>query len=386
LHFFFSHILEKENKKKGIHPLKVFFAAIGGCIGIGNIVAICTAVQIGGPGAIFWVWVGGFFGMLIQYSEVFLGLKHRVKKSIETYEGGPMYYLPIGYKWQGISIVFCILLCIYATDIYMFNVVAKSISENWNVPYILMVFILLILVFIAVSGGIRRVGEICGIIIPLFIVFYVAMVLWILYKNAAFIPSILKEIFVSAFTSKAALGGFTGSSILLTIGMGLSRGAYSGDIGVGYTSILYSAAESKNIEKVSSLAIFGVFLDTFVICTMSIFLILIEQIWFEPIDASMLVQLALSRYFPYMQIFMPLLLFLLGYTTIIAYFVVGIKSAEYIFPKYGKAIYYAYAFLLFPIFSYVPTSQAFVAISLAGGFLLLINLLGIFFLRKKVSF
>jgi len=384
---FFAFFKERPSATPhGVHPIKTFFAAIGGCIGIGNIVGICTAVQIGGPGALLWTWIGALCGMLIQYSEVFLGLRYRVRNQQGSYDGGPMYFLPRAYRHQWIAYIVCFLLCIYGVEIFMFNVIANSISTNWHLNRGVVVAGLLIATFFAASGGIKRVGDICSSIIPLFIVLYMAMAIYILGIHAEKIPYVLWQIVSSAFTPQAAVGAFAGSSVILTISMGLSRGAYSGDIGVGYTSVIYAEGNSTQIKRQSAMTIVGIFLDSFVICTLSILIILVTDFWHRDIDVTLIVQQALGLHIPYMHIFMPFFLFLLGYTTILAYFVVGVKCAKFISPKWGPWLYYGYASIALPLFAFVNAGQAFLVMSLAGAFLLLLNLIGIFLLRKEVEF
>ncbi len=371
---------------KGIHPLKTFFAAIGGCIGIGNVVGICTAVQIGGPGALFWTWVGGLFGMLIQYAEVYLGFRYRVPNNSGSYDGGPMYFLPAAYKQRWVAPVVCILLCIYGVEIFMFNVVADSISVNWNLNEYLVVGLLLIAVLVVATGGINRVGEVCSAIIPLFIALYIGMSFWVIFQHLSEVPEMFAMIFRGAFTPQAAVGGFAGSTVMLTLSMGLSRGAYSGDIGVGYTSVIYSEGHSNQFKRQSSLTIIGVFIDTFVICSLSIFVVLLTGHWKTDIDVTLMVQEALGLHFPFMAFFMPFFLFLLGYTTILAYFVVGVKCAKFVSVKWGPRLYYLYAAIALPLFAFVDASQAFLIMSLSGAFLLFFNLTGMMLLRKEVKF
>lgn len=383
---FFSLLKERHSGGRGIHPLKVFFAAIGGCIGIGNVVAIVTAVQIGGPGALFWTWIGGLAGMLIQYSEVYLGMRHRVNNSEGGYDGGPMYFLPLAYKRQWIAPVICFLLCIYGVEIFMFNVMADSFSTNWEINKYLVVALLMIAILTVARGGINRVGEMCSALIPLFIVLYIIMAVWVILQHGSEIPSIFGSIFKGAFTPQAAFGGFAGSTVMTTISMGLSRGAYSGDIGVGYISVIYAESGTVKLQKQASLAIIGIFLDTFVICSLSILVVLATGHWHSGMDVTLMVQEALGLYFPYMNIFMPVFLFLLGYTSILAYFVVGAKCAKFISKKWGPLIYYTYACIMLPLFAFVDVTQAFLLMSLSGAALLILNLVGLFLLRKEVHF
>lgn len=383
---FISFFREKQEKGPGIHPLKAFFAAIGGCIGIGNVVGIVTAVTIGGPGALFWTWIGGLAGMLIQYSEVYLGMKYRIKNAHGSFDGGPMYFLPRAYKGKWIAPVICFLLCIYGVEIFMFNVMTNSFSRNWDLNEHWVAFALLAAILAVACGGIKRVGEVCSALIPLFIISYLFMGFWVLFQHIGELPAVILSIFKGAFTAQAAVGGFAGSSVMLAISMGLSRGAYSGDIGVGYTSVIYAESGTTKIQKQSCMTIIGIFLDTFVICTMSIFIVLATGYWNSEVDVTLMVQEALGEHFPFMHIFMPIFLFLLGYTTILAYFVVGIKCARFISKKWGAPLYYLYASIVLPLFAFCEPAEAFVIMSLSGAFLLILNLTGIFLLRKEVKF
>jgi AGCS family alanine or glycine:cation symporter len=309
-----------------------------------------------------------------------------VKNAEGSFDGGPMYFLPPAYKGKWIAFVMAFLLCIYGVEFFMFNVMADSISVNWNIDERIVVVILILAILIVATGGIRRVGEVCSAIIPLFIIMYLGMGFWVLATHLLEIPEVFRLIFEGAFSPQAAIGGFAGSTVSLTISMGLSRGAYSGDIGVGYTSIIHAESRTTHFGRQASLAIVGIFLDTFVICSTSIFLVLLTGHWKAGIDSTLMVQEALGLTFPYMQFFMPFFLFLLGYTTILAYFVVGVKCAKFISPKKGPLIYYLYACITLPLFAFVDAKQAFVVMSLSGALLLLFNVFGMILLRKEVRF
>lgn len=384
---FFGFLLVRSTGHEiGIHPLKAFFAAVGGCVGIGNIVGICTAVQLGGPGALFWIWITALAGMILKYSEVYLGLRHRVPNDKGGYNGGPMYFLTRAFKQAWIPKLVCLLLCVYGVEVYQFSVIATSVTTNLGFNSYIVIAVLLMLVIFAGSGGARRVGGISSKSLPIFVFVYVSMGMWVLLNNLPALPGVFKEIFVSAFTGHAALGGFAGAGIISTMSHGIRRGCYTGDIGVGYASVIHSESSTQVIEKQASLAIFDIFLDTFIICTTSLFLILATGIWHEPIEAGMLVQKALGQYFPYMHFFMPIFLFMLGYNTINAYFCVGLKCAEHLSPRWGRFLYYAYAVLALLVFSFVGTAQAQGVMAVTGVSLLIINGLGIFLLRDEISF
>ncbi len=374
-------------EETGLHPLKTLVTALGGSIGLGNVVGICTAIQIGGPGALFWTWVTGFLGMLLIYSEVYLGMVYRVSDPKGGFSGGPMYFLSKAFKSKKlIPVLAALFLCIYGVEIFMFNVVSDSVSTNWHLNKTAVAGGLLLLVLFATHGGIKRVSKICTTIVPIFLGIYLLMNFWVLLQNLPLLPAAFAMIVKSAFTSQAAIGGFAGSTVMLTIAMGISRGAYAGDIGIGYNSVIHAETSSPHPHKQASLTIFGVFLSTFVVCTISTLLVLITGAWSEPIDVTLMVQAALSRYFPFMDYFMPIFLFLLGYLTITTYFMMGQKCARFLSPKHGKKFYYLYAAIALPLFTFVNATQAFIVMSLTGALLLVMNLIGIFLLRKEIRF
>lgn len=383
---FIGFLQVKDHQPGTVHPLQAFFACIGGCIGIGNIVGICTAVQIGGPGALFWIWMTALFGCMVKYAEVYLGLRYRVSNGKGGYNGGPMYFLQSVFKKPWMPIAVCLLLCVYGVEVYQFSVITTSITTNLPVNKLLLVSILLVLVIFAGSGGVQRVGKISSTIIPLFVVIYVGMAGWVLYNNYTILPAMLKQVVVSAFDGHAAFGGFLGSTMMMTISQGVRRGCYTGDLGIGYASVIHSESSVKIPEKQASLVIFDIFFDTFIICTSTLLVILVTDVWHRPIETGMMVQTALAGYFPYMQYFMPFFLFLLGYSTINAYFCVGLKCAEHISPKFGRSVYYIYSVLVLLVFSFVDTMQAQTVMSVAGGLLLTLNCYGIFKLRHELSY
>ncbi|MBA3957973.1 MAG: sodium:alanine symporter family protein [Parachlamydiaceae bacterium] len=376
----------REHDERGIHPLKAFFASVGGCVGIGNIAGICTAVQIGGPGALFWIWVTAFLGMMIKYSEVFLGLRYRVPNDKGGYNGGPMYFLQRVFKTGFVPNIVCLLLCVYGVEVYQFTIVTDSIVTNLHLDKYMIISVFLVLILFASSGGVRRVGNISSAIIPLFVVIYIGMGMWVLMHRLEEIPHVFATVFSAAFSGSAAMGGFIGSTMMLAVSQGVRRGCYTGDLGVGYASVIHSESSVKVPQEQASLAIIDIFLDTFIICTTSVLLILVTDVWQQPIGASMMVQTALSGYFPYMHLFMPAFFFLLGYSTINAYFCVGLKCAEFLSPRRGRVAYYLYACLSFITFSFVGINQAQAVMAIANGLLLVINAYGIFRLRKEISY
>ncbi len=382
----FFKLLTVRKSESGVHPLKAFFASVGGCFGIGNMVAICTAVQVGGPGALFWVWIAAIAGMILKYSEIYLGMRYRVPNDRGGHNGGPMFFLQKVFKSSVVPKIAALLLCVYGVEIYQFSVMTKSIAYNFEIDSLLVSVITLTLIVIVASGGVKRVGRISSVVIPVFILLYLSMGFWVLWQNIGLLPGVLKTILTSAFTGHAAIGGFAGSSFMMAISYGIRRGCYSGDIGIGYASVIHSESCLKTPEKQALLAIFDVFLDTFVISTTSILLILVTGTWQQPLPEIVLVQHALQQYFPYTNYFMPVVLYFLGYTTIIAYFCVGLKCAKHIHRTWGKPVYFTYAVVSMLLFSFVESREALLIMSITGALLLMINLYGIFRMRHEISF
>lgn len=382
----FFKTLTRKHSGSGVHPLKAFFVCIGGCMGVGNVVAVCTATQIGGPGALFWIWITAILGMILKYSEVYLGMLYRIPDGKGGYRGGPMYFLQKAYTKSWVPKVASFLLCIYGVEIYQFCVVTENIATNFEINKYLIALVLMTLIIATSRKGVHHIGRIASVLIPVFIVCYLGMGAWVLFQNIHTLPAILQTVMQSAFTGHAAVGAFAGSTILLTASQGIRRSCYASDIAVGYASVIHSETGEVMPEKQASLAIMEIFLDSFVICTTSVMMVLTTGVWNEPIEASMLVQQALANYFPAMHIFMPLFLLLLGFTTIISYFCAGIKCAEFISPKIGRKIYYVYGSAISLLFVCLQTTQALTMMSITAALLLMLNLYGMYKLRHEIVF
>lgn len=390
---FFGFLENEEKTKKtnddvrGIPGIKAFFAAVGGCIGIANLVSVCSAVQIGGPGAVFWMWIAAFLGMIVKYSEIYVGMKYRVPNKTGGYDGGPMYFLQHATTNPWIPKFICVLLCIYGIDIYIFRTVTHSFVASWNWNQYLVTLGLLVAVIFGGESGIKRVGNISSIIVPFFLLGFVGSSCWIFLTHWDLVPGMLADIFYSAFTPKAAIGAFTGASILTTMSYGMKRACYTGDIGIGYASIIHSESSEKNAARQAALGIFGIFLDTFVVCTMSVFLILLTGAWHQGIHEEQIVSHVMSQYIPGVKMIWPVFVFMLGYSTLLAIFASGHKAAKFLSPKYGSTFYNLYAIFMFLVFSFIGTdAQIMTPMSLVGGLLLVINVWGMVRLRKSISY
>jgi len=387
--FFFS-TLQTHEPHHGVSPIKAFFASIAGCISIGNVVGVCAAINIGGPGALFWMWIASILGMVVKYSEIYLGIIHRVKnKNNDGYDGGPMYYLKKIDPSLFLSKTFCVALCIYGAEIYMFRVVTHTIVITWAWNRIMVVIGLLGLILWTTRKGIESVGRISSVVIPVFLFSFTSASLWFFFQKSHMILPTLSLVFKSAFTGHATLGAFAGSGLMLTISQGMKRACYSADIGVGCASVIMSEAEiTSTIQRQAAMAgIFSTFIDTFIISTISFLLVTMSELWHQGIHESRMVALALGTYVPHMDIVWPIFIFLLGFSSMISYFSAGQKAAFFLNQRHGKALFTAYATSAFLLFSFIGSEEHIMMImSTCGIILLLINLYGIFKLRNTISF
>ncbi len=231
---FLQEIFHFSRGERGLHPAQAFFTSVGGMLGVGNVVGIVTAIQLGGPGALFWVWIAGFLGTLIKYAEIYLGLKHRVQNAHQSYDGGPMFFLKKAFGVRWISVMVCVLLCIYGAEIYQFNVVVDTLAYSWSLNRLLVAFCLLSLVIYAGIGGVPRVAKVCCWIMPAFMCIYISMCLWVIGNYFADLPEILMVVIKSAFSGHAVVGGFAGSTMMLAIQNGMASACYAADIGIGF--------------------------------------------------------------------------------------------------------------------------------------------------------
>lgn len=381
-----------ENKGEGIHPFKLYFASVGGMVGLGNIVGISVAMMIGGPGSIFWTIIASLCGMLLKYSEIFLGVKHRIRNKEGGFDGGPMYYLKDAFGKDTLlgrilPALSAVIICLYGVETLQFLILVDRIEDTFEINRFMVVLGLLSVVIYSSIGGIKRLANICTYIMPGFMLTYLFMSGYIIASNAAMLPEFLRLVIQSAFTTHAEMGGFAGSTMILAAYLGMSKTVYSGDIGVGYDAIVQSETRIVNPKKQAVLAIYSLLTDTF-ICLMTNIMVGVTGAWYtlNHMKPSDVVATIIGDYFPYSELFITFLLFFAGFTTLIAFLAAGIKCARYLSPKHGKKIYLLYAVFAFIIFSNVSQDKLIAFMGLISGLLVLINVVGILKLRKEIDF
>lgn len=377
-----------QEEQHGVHPLKLYFASIGGMVGLGNVVGVVTAVTVGGPGALFWVWIAALLGMMIKYSEIYLGIKFRKKNNSGSYDGGPMYFLKEAFKSSFIPKFVAILLCFYAVEIYQFTVVVDTLQSTFGFPRMLAIGSLLIIVMWAALGGVKRLSNICAVMMPPFVVSYILMCLWVIGHHIADLPELLLMVLNDAFNGTAATGGFMGSTFIVAAQQGVARGIYAGDIGIGFDSILQSATKTKHPERQARMAFFSLLTGT-IVCTMTLLTVLLSGLWKihgTSMLASEYMPTILGAYFPFISYYMLFLFFFAAFTTLIAYYAVGRRTARFLSPTHGIKYYTIYAILAFCFFSNFDQTVPLSMMAICSVLLVAFNVMGMIKLKDHVIF
>lgn len=380
---FFEYVNEKGHG--GIHPLKLYFASVGGTIGIGNIVLVTAGFAIGGPGILVWLWLSTFVGMIVKYCEIFLGIKYREQKPDGYYNGGFMYVMRNAFHAPVLAKVSAILMCIYGCEVYQFSVVAETIYRTYPIDKHLVVFALLGLTVFSAIGGVRRLANICSVLMPIFLAVYILLCFYIIGSSYAKLPALMLTVFKSAFTGHAAIGGFMGSSFMMTMKEGVSRAVYAGDIGVGYDCMIQSETSVQDPRMQARFSMLSLFSNSF-ICTLSILVVLCSGLWCTNCAHNFLVTETLNLHFAYAKHFMAILLFLAGFTTLISVLTIGYKSATFISERWGKMAYSLYVLPALIIFSFCDNTVPSIVMTFVSGLLMCINLISIVRLRREISF
>ena len=378
-----------ENDKNGVSPFEAFFASVGGAVGIGNIAGICAAVKFGGPGAVFWVWVTAFLGILLKYNEVYLAMITRRKNKDGSYSGGPMMVFDTLLNNKLLAYVQALLLSLYSIEIYQFSIAKQSIVRNWGIsaqyePFVVIVFIALIL--LVVRGGVKSVGRVSQYIIPIFVVVFFMMSAYVLIANITKLPVVLYNIIVTAFAPTAAIGGVIGVSVAEAVKVGVQRACYAADVGIGYTSIIHSQTSETDPKKQASLTFASIFIDLFGVCTLSMVLVLVglTPLELQSISHERYIEVLFNQYFPYMHIFMPIFYCLLGFSTITAFYTVGLSCAEYIH-RHGRIAFHIVAVAAFLYFSRYESDLSYQIMAIIGALLLIINVISYTVLKDKID-
>ena len=286
-----------------IPPFQALMTALSATVGTGNIAGVATAVFLGGPGALFWMWCTALVGMATKYAEAVLAVKYREQDSNGKHVGGPMYYIKngLGKNWAWLGTTFAVFGAIAAFGIgntVQSNSVADVLNSDLGIPHWITGVVLTVLVGAVLLGGIKRIGSVAGALVPLMAIAYLTAGLVVLAINAEAIPHAFDLIFTHAFTSTAAEGGFAGAAVWMAIRFGVARGIFSNEAGLGSAPIAHAAAQTTEPVRQGMIAMLGTFIDTLIICSITGLVIITSGAWTDGISGASLTSAAFELALP----------------------------------------------------------------------------------------
>ena len=396
-------------KDKSISQFQSLCTALAGTVGTGNIVGVAGAIMIGGPGAVFWMWVIAIFGMMTKFSENVLGILYRKKNEKGEWSGGAMYYLRDGLgakkhcKTLGkvLAIIFalcCLLASFGIGNMTQVNSISGNLETTFNIPTWVSGIIVLILVGIVVIGGLKRIANVTEKIVPFMVIIYVISSIIILCMNITEVPAVFASIFKGAFGLEAAAGGVVGYGIKLAIEQGCKRGVFSNEAGLGSAVLVHSNSNVKEPVRQGMWGIFEVFADTIVVCTLTAFTILssgyvdlttgavVSEIDGITVTKANLISLIYTDNFGLIGgIFITIAVSLFAYSTILGWNQYGTKACEYLFGV-NSTIVYRVIFTAFLFAGAVMSDNiAWDIADTLNGMMMIPNLIGVLVLCPQVK-
>ncbi|MCP2519906.1 sodium:alanine symporter family protein [Candidatus Aminicenantes bacterium AC-335-B20] len=382
---------EDSDEAGDITHFQALMTALAATVGTGNIAGVATAITMGGPGALFWMWITGLFGMATKYSEAVLAVKYRELDKFGTMSGGPMYYISkgLGLKWLGVLFaVFASIAAFGIGNMVQSNSVAEAIRSAFHIPNWISGIILAFLTALVVIGGIRSIANVTQYLVPFMVVFYFLGGFLVLFLNYTRIPEIFWLIIKSAFTPTAAAGGFLGATVMQTVRMGIARGIFSNESGLGSAPIAAAAAKTPNPVNQALVSMTQTFIDTIVVCSITGFVILSSGEWTSGITGSELTYIGFNKFLPLnlggMIVTLGLIFF--AYSTILGWCYYGEKSIEYLFGE-NAVKPYRFIFVIFVLIGTIlKLETVWTVADIMNGLMALPNLIGLIGLSGVIAY
>lgn len=328
---------EKEANQGEISPFNALMTSLSATIGTGNITGVATAIFIGGPGALFWMWITALIGMATKYAEAVCAVHYREVDENGSYLGGPMYYIKngLGKKWLWLGFLFALFGALASFGIgntVQANSVAHALQTQFDIPLWVTGVVLLLLTGAVVLGGIKRIAHVAGKLVPFMAIAYVSAGMVVLISHFSQIPEALVLIVESAFTPVAATGGFAGATIMMAIQWGVARGIFSNEAGLGSAPIAHAAAKTNDPVRQGTIAMLGTFIDTIVVCSITGLAIVLTGVWTTGVKGAALTIAAFEQVMPEMGgVVVTLAQAVFAFTTILGWSVYGERCTEYLF-------------------------------------------------------
>lgn len=382
-------IFHKDHGHAGdISHFAALMTALAATVGIGNIVGVATAITIGGPGAVFWMWVTGLVGMVTKYSEAVLAVKYR-EKGEHGMRGGPMYYLTKGARLPKLGWLFALFTALATFGIgnmTQANSTAKIFETTFAVEPWVTGLVLMTLTALVILGGIRSIGKFTSILVPFMILGYIGSALTVLLLNADEIPSAFALIFHHAFSPASASGGFAGATVAAAIRFGIARGVFSNESGLGSAPIAAAAARTKEPVTQALVSMTQTFIDTLLVCTMTALVILTADAWTQGVAAGELTASSFAETLGSAgQIIIALTTSVFAFSTLIGWNYYGEKAVEYLFGSRSVRIYRIAFIATVMVGAMMELEFVWNFSDLMNGMMALPNLIGLLMLSKVVK-
>lgn len=366
--------------------------ALAATVGVGNIAGVATAIHLGGPGALFWMWMTGLVGMATKYTEAFLGVRFRRPDARGEQSGGPMFYLTYGVGGRfgaTLGVLFAVFGALAAFGIgnmVQSNSVADAVHAQWGVPMWLTGAIITLLAAVVILGGIKSIGAVTSAFVPVMIVFYIVGALWVIIANIGNLPAALALVLSDAFTGTAATGGFAGAGILLAIRYGVARGIFSNESGLGTGGIAAAAAKTNEPVRQALVSMTQTFIDTLVVVSMTGMVIIVTGAWRSGENGAPLTTMAFSQGLPgqWGGIVVTIGLIFFAFSTLLGWAYYGERCMDRLF---GRSAVLPYR-LLFIVLIFVGTvlelQTVWTISDIMNGLMALPNLIGLLLLSGLV--
>ena len=328
---------KKSDKAGDLSPFNALMTSMSAAVGTGNIAGVATAIYLGGPGALFWMWVVAIIGMATSYSEAALAVLFREKDPNGNYIGGPMFYIRkgLGERWKWLAFLFALFGMLAGAGIgntVQSNSIGQALEHTFQINPMISGVVVMIIVGLVLIGGIKRIGEFAGRLVPFMAIAYFLAGILILALNITEIPTAIGVIIKSAFTSQAATGGFLGATVWSAIRYGIARGIFSNEAGMGSSPIAHATAQTDSPQQQGIIAMLGVFLDTIVICSITGLSIVITGAWKSGHNGAAMSVTAFESALPgFGQYIVSIGLVLFALTTIIGWSLYSEKCTQYLF-------------------------------------------------------
>ncbi len=379
-----------EESEGEIPPFQALMTALSATVGTGNIAGVATAVFLGGPGALFWMWLTALVGMATKYSEAVLAVRFREVDERGAYVGGPMYYIRngLGSKWAWLGVLFAVFAAIAGFGIgntVQANSVADVLNANFGLPHWVTGVVLMILVGMVLIGGIRRIGQVASSLVPLMAVSYVIAGLIVLAINATEIPAAFALVFEHAFSPIAAQGGFAGAAVWAAIRFGVARGIFSNEAGLGSAPIAHAAAQTNSPINQGMVAMLGTFIDTIIICTITGLVIITSGVWTSGESGAALTSMAFQAALPgFGNYIVAISLAIFAFTTTLGWSFYGERCVEFLFGVKAIVPYRVLWILAIPLGATVNLGMIWLVADTLNAMMALPNLIALLLLSPVV--